>query len=27
LHAIVDVGVGHLPYYGSNHAFSYAGVQ
>jgi hypothetical protein len=27
LHAIVDVGIGHLPYYGSNHAFSYAGVQ
>jgi RHS repeat-associated protein len=27
LHAIVDVGFGHLPYYGSNHAFSYAGVQ
>ena len=27
LHAIVDVGIGHLPYYGSNHAFSYAGDQ
>jgi hypothetical protein len=27
LHAIVDVGFGHLPYYGSNHAFSYAGVD
>jgi RHS repeat-associated protein len=27
LHVIVDVGIGHLPYYGSNHAFSYSGVQ
>lgn len=27
LHVIVDVGIGHLPYYGSNHAFSYGGVQ
>ncbi len=27
LHAIIDVGIGHLPYYGSNHAFSYSGVQ
>jgi RHS repeat-associated protein len=27
LHAIVDVAIGHLPYYGSNHAFSYAGVE
>ena len=27
LNVIVDVGIGHLPYYGSNHAFSYSGVQ